>query len=151
MNGLAQLLLRCTAPGVPDLYQGTEFWDLSLVDPDNRRPVDWAARQAALDAGAPPQDLLPSWQDGRVKQAVLARALALRAALPAIFATGDHLPLAVEGPLAAHVLAFLRAHRGGAVIAVVTRLPAALLRDSPLPLVPPAEWGGTELVLPVSW
>ena len=51
VNGLAQLLLRCAAPGVPDLYQGTEFWDLSLVDPDNRRPVDWAARQAALDAG----------------------------------------------------------------------------------------------------
>ena len=83
-----------------------------------------------------------------MKQAVLARALALRAALPAIFATGDHLPLAVEGPLAAHVLAFARVHRDGAVIAVATRLPAALLRDSPLPLVPPAEWGGTELVLP---
>jgi (1->4)-alpha-D-glucan 1-alpha-D-glucosylmutase len=148
VNGLSQLLLRCAAPGVPDLYQGTEFWDLSLVDPDNRRPVNWAARQAALDADGPPQELLSHWQDGRVKQAILARALAQRAARPAIFAAGDYLPLTVEGPLAGHVLAFARMHRDGVVIGVATRLPAALLRDTPLPLVPPAEWGGTELVLP---
>jgi (1->4)-alpha-D-glucan 1-alpha-D-glucosylmutase len=83
-----------------------------------------------------------------VKQAILARSLALRAARPAIFATGEHVPLTIEGPLAAHVLAFARVHRDGAVLAVVTRLPARLLHGSALPLVPPEEWGGTELVLP---
>ena len=69
------MLLRLTTPGVPDLYQGTEYWDLSLVDPDNRRPVDFAAREASLDAGEAPASLLPDWQDGRVKLAILARAL----------------------------------------------------------------------------
>lgn len=151
VNGLAQALLRCTAPGVPDLYQGTEFWDLSLVDPDNRRPVDWEARRAALEAAAPPAELLPHWQDGRVKQAVIARALALRAERPALFAQGDYQPVTVEGPMAPHVLAFLRTHRGEAVLAVATRLPGAVLRDGPLPLLSGAEWSGTDLRLPPSW
>jgi (1->4)-alpha-D-glucan 1-alpha-D-glucosylmutase len=149
-NGLAQLVLRCAAPGIPDLYQGTEFWDLSLVDPDNRRPVDWAARVQRLAEAGDPAALLPQWQDGRVKQAVLHRALALRQARPAVFAEGDYLPLTVEGPQAAHVLAFARRHRGDCAIAIVTRLPAALLGEAPLPLVPAAEWRGTELVLPPS-
>ncbi len=149
VNGLSQLLLRCAAPGVPDLYQGCEFWDLSLVDPDNRRPVDWAARRAAPDADGPPDALLPEWRDGRVKQAVLARALALRAARPEVFAGGDHLPLAAEGPRADHVLAFARRLRGGgAVVAVATRLPATLLGGGATPLVPEEEWKGTELLLP---
>ncbi len=147
-NGLAQLLLRCAAPGVPDLYQGGEFWDFSLVDPDNRLPVDWAARQAAQEAAVAPAELLPHWRDGRVKQAVLARALALRAAHPEIFAEGDYQPLAAEGPRAAHVLAFARSHRGGTVVAMATRLPAAMLGDAALPLVPATGWQGTELVLP---
>jgi (1->4)-alpha-D-glucan 1-alpha-D-glucosylmutase len=149
-NGLAQLVLRCAAPGIPDLYQGTEFWDLSLVDPDNRRPVDWRARVDALAVADDPAALLPQWQDGRVKQAVLHRALALRQARPLVFAEGDYLPLTVEGPRAAHVLAFVRRHRSGCVIGIVTRLPAALLGEAALPLVPAAEWGGTDLVLPPS-
>ncbi len=147
VNSLAQLLLRCTAPGVPDLYQGTEFWDFSLVDPDNRRPVDWTGRAAALD-GSDPASLLPHWRDGRVKQALLARLLALRAAQPALFAAGDYLPLAAEGPAAAHVLAFARRHRGAVVVSVVTRLSAALLGESQLPHVPVAAWSGTTLALP---
>ncbi|MCB4822081.1 malto-oligosyltrehalose synthase [Roseicella aerolata] len=151
VNGLAQALLRCTAPGVPDLYQGTEFWDFSLVDPDNRRPVDWDARRTALEAAGAPAGLLAHWQDGRVKQAIIARALALRAARPALFAQGDYQPVTVEGPMAQHVLAFLRTRRGEAVLTVVTRLPAAPLGDSPLPLLSPAEWGGTDLRLPASW
>ncbi|RYJ01115.1 MAG: malto-oligosyltrehalose synthase, partial [Acetobacteraceae bacterium] len=148
VNGLAQTLLRCAAPGVPDLYQGTEFWDLSLVDPDNRTPVDFPARMAALEAGEAPEALLGHWRDGRVKQAILARCLAMRAAHPAVFAAGDYLPLTVEGPQAAHVLAFARVHKEGVVIAVATRLPTALMGQAELPLVPVAEWGGTELVLP---
>jgi len=147
-NGLSQLLLRCTAPGVPDLYQGCEFWDLSLVDPDNRRPVDWAARQEVLANAASPDTLMADWQDGRVKQAVLVRALALRASRPAVFAEGDYLPLAAEGPAAAHLMAFARRRRGEMVIAVTTRLPAGLLGEEPLPLVPAAGWSGTDLILP---
>ena len=78
MNGLTQTLLKLTVPGVPDFYQGAEFWDQSLVDPDNRRPVDFARRIDALDAGEPPVALAAHWRDGRVKQAVIRQALALR-------------------------------------------------------------------------
>jgi (1->4)-alpha-D-glucan 1-alpha-D-glucosylmutase len=148
VNGLAQVVLRCASPGVPDLYQGTEFWDFSLVDPDNRRPVDWAARRQALDAELSPAELLDSWRDGRVKQAVLFRALQLRAAKPDLFSEGAYQALAVEGPRAANVLAFARIHRGEAVLAVVTRLSAGILGDSGVPRVAPDVWRGTELVLP---
>ncbi|TPG60405.1 malto-oligosyltrehalose synthase [Roseomonas nepalensis] len=148
VNGLAQTLIRCTAPGIPDLYQGTEFWDFSLVDPDNRRPVDFPAREAALEAGEAPADLLAHWKDGRVKAAVLARALALRARLPALFAEGDYLPLEAEGPMAAHVLAFARRQGDTAAVTVVTRLPARMLGEDGRPLVPAAAWEGTVLTLP---
>ncbi|MBK1660291.1 malto-oligosyltrehalose synthase [Paracraurococcus ruber] len=151
VNGLSQALLRCTAPGVPDLYQGTEFWDLSLVDPDNRRPVDWEARQAALAQAQPPAELLADWQDGRVKQAVIARALALRTRHPALFAEGDYHPVTVEGPRAQHVLAFLRTRKDAAALVVATRLPGTVLGESPMPLLPGAEWSGTDLRLPPSW
>src|SRR5262252_7965121 len=72
-NGLTQTLLKLTAPGVPDIYQGTEYWDLSLVDPDNRRPVDFCARSKSLCAGSI-IELARQWRDGRIKQAVIARA-----------------------------------------------------------------------------
>src|SRR6202042_1326156 len=68
LNGLAQTVLKMTVPGMPDFFQGTEFWDFSLVDPDNRRPVDYAARREALAMGAEPADCLTSWRDGRIKQ-----------------------------------------------------------------------------------
>ncbi|WP_294197939.1 malto-oligosyltrehalose synthase [uncultured Sphingomonas sp.] len=99
-NMLAQVLLRYTAPGVPDLYQGTEFADLTMVDPDNRRPVDYAARAAAL-AGGPP-----------AKLRLIADLLRLRRDDPALFADGDYAPATVDGPDAAHVLAFERRHDG---------------------------------------
>jgi (1->4)-alpha-D-glucan 1-alpha-D-glucosylmutase len=150
VNGLAQTLLRCVAPGVPDLYQGTEFWDFSLVDPDNRRPVDWQARASALAADGAPSALLAQWRDRRVKQAIVARALAHRARAPDIFSAGaDYLPLRALGPRAAHVLAFARCRGGRIGIAVVTRLPVVLLRPAASrPLVPAEEWSGTELLLP---
>lgn len=148
LNGLAQALLRCTAPGIPDLYQGTEFWDLSLVDPDNRRPVDWAARIAALRDPVPPASLLGTWRDGRVKQAVIARALALRAEKPGLFARGAYLPLRAEGPRAGHLLAFARREGREVALVLVTRLAAPLLRRESLPLVPAETWDGTALLLP---
>jgi (1->4)-alpha-D-glucan 1-alpha-D-glucosylmutase len=152
VNGLAQTLLRLTMPGVPDLYQGTEFWDFSLVDPDNRRPVDWSARQQALDQGAAPTSLARHWRDGRVKQALIARVLALRARMPAVFSDGLYLPLRIEGPAAAHAFAFARQHEGRTIIVAVARMVASMPRDEDgeAPGLPPpaAAWGETALLLP---
>jgi (1->4)-alpha-D-glucan 1-alpha-D-glucosylmutase len=148
VNGLAQTLLRLTTPGVPDLYQGTEYWDQSLVDPDNRRPVDFAVREASLAAARAPAALLAEWQTGAVKQAVIARALQLRAANPALFAKGDYVKLEATGPASAHILAFARTHKKRTIITAVTRLAAGLITDSPLP--PPGAWADTTLPLPGS-
>ncbi len=146
INGLSQTLLRLTTPGVPDLYQGTEFWDQSLVDPDNRRPVDYAAREKTLAAAKPPAELLPEWQTGGVKQAIIARALAFRAAQPEIFANGDYQKLEAEGPAAAHVLAFTRQYKGKKIVEAVTRLAGKFATS--VPLVPAADWQETFISLP---
>ena len=123
INSLAQTLLRLTTPGVPDLYQGTDLWDYSLVDPDNRRPVDFDARAALLarpaQAGAAPA--AGDWEDGSVKQRVIRAALASRQDWPALYAQGDYTPLTATGPGADHVIAFLRAHGGRWMLVVVPR------------------------------
>jgi (1->4)-alpha-D-glucan 1-alpha-D-glucosylmutase len=146
INGLAQTLLRLTAPGVPDLYQGTEFWDQSLVDPDNRRPVDFAQRLATLQANTNPAEALAQWQNGAVKQAIIARALALRAHLPELFASGDYIKLEASGPAAQHILAFARRGKTHSTVTAITRLAAPLVTD--IPLVPPDAWADTNLTLP---
>ena len=148
VNGLGQTLLRLTSPGIPDLYQGTEFWDFSLVDPDNRRPVDFPARERALAQGAAMPGLLADWHDGRVKQAVIARTLAFRARAPALFDAGAYVPLKAEGERSEHVIAFARMHEGRAAITVATRLSAALLGAAANPCVPADVWNATALVLP---
>ncbi len=148
VNGLSQTMLRLTSPGVCDLYQGTEFWDFSLVDPDNRRPVDYAARQRALTGLGDPADLMPDWHDGRVKQAIIARTLALRARLPGLFTAGTYTPLHADGDAADHILAFLRSYEGHAALVVTTRLPGSAGLAKELPLVPPSHWRGTRLRLP---
>jgi (1->4)-alpha-D-glucan 1-alpha-D-glucosylmutase len=148
LNSLAQTLLRMTAPGVPDLYQGTEFWDFTLVDPDNRRPVDFPARQRALQREADLAPLLGDWRDGRVKQALIAHTLALRNRLPALFLEGDYLQLEIRGPKQAHLLAFLRRQGNLAVLSVVPRLTAKLPRLDGRPLIAADAWQGTELDLP---
>lgn len=123
LNSLSQLTLKATLPGVPDFYQGTEFWDLSLVDPDNRRPVDFAARQTALSALDDPDwaGLIKSWPDGRIKLAWTRHLLKLRNQLADVFAQGDYQPLPVHGPHADHVIAFARRHGRNAAIVVVGR------------------------------
>ncbi|HKW94026.1 MAG TPA: malto-oligosyltrehalose synthase [Methylomirabilota bacterium] len=141
VNSLAQTLLKLVAPGVPDFYQGTELWELSLVDPDNRRPVDFAARRALLDAlraRLPADDaaacdltglcaeLLAHWPDARVKLYLTHRALTLRRRLSAVFALGDYRPLAPVGTHAEHVVALARVAERDAVIAAVPRLTARL-------------------------
>jgi (1->4)-alpha-D-glucan 1-alpha-D-glucosylmutase len=122
-NSLGQKLVQLTMPGVPDVYQGTELWDDSLVDPDNRRPVDTELRRALLDRVDASDGPPPIGADGAAKLWVTSRALRLRRDHPDGFAT--YAPLTAQGPAAAHALAF---DRGGA-ITVATRLPAALHRD----------------------
>ena len=148
INSLTQTLLRLASPGIADLYQGTEFWDFSLVDPDNRRPVDFAARQAALSAGKSAPDLLGQWRDGTVKQAIIHAALAFRARAPGLFTRGAYTPLRVDGPAADHILAFVRVHEGRAAVAIGTRLSAASKLKDGVPLIDPAGWQETRLVMP---
>jgi len=139
MNGLVQLVLRCTAPGMPDIYQGAEFWDFSMVDPDNRRPVDYAGRIAALAAEPAWPNLCENWRDGRIKQRVAAALLNLRAADPEVFANGDYQPLTVEGLRKDHVLAFAHRHGGRmAVVAVPIRCAAAVIGSDAI--APTADW-----------
>ena len=132
-NGLVQTALRYTVPGVPDLYQGAELADFSLVDPDNRRAVDYAARRAHLDAG------------DDAKQALIAQLLALRARNAAVFAEGDYVPVAVSGARAAHVLAFSRTCGDQRLsVAVILRGAEAVLGGQ-APLVDANWWGDTVL------
>jgi (1->4)-alpha-D-glucan 1-alpha-D-glucosylmutase len=146
INGLARTALKCALPGVPDVYQGTELWDLSLVDPDNRRPVDYAARMRALNADEIVDALLARWPDGRIKQRVLARCLADRAARPALYAEGAYEALAAEGERGRHVLAFLRTHGHDRLVVAVPRL-VARMADEALPLGR-AFWRDTSLPMP---
>ena len=123
LNSLSQLTLKATMPGVPDFYQGTEFWDLSLVDPDNRRPVDFAGRDAALDKAEPVDwpDLVETRENGHLKMAWTATLLAMRRSHPDVFAKGAYRPLSVSGPDRDHVIAFAREHEGNVAIVAVGR------------------------------
>jgi (1->4)-alpha-D-glucan 1-alpha-D-glucosylmutase len=125
LKSLSQLVLKLTLPGVPDFYQGTEFWDLALVDPDNRRPVDFATRTAALASigeGTDWSGLAASWPDARIKLALTRSLLSLRQQLPSVFTDGSYRPLEVFGSHASEVLAFARADGRNAVIVAVGRL-----------------------------
>jgi len=158
VGSLAATLVKITAPGVPDFYQGTELWDLSLVDPDNRRPVDFAVRRARLeelggriaagDLRGLARELSDRWADGRIKLYVIHRALGVRQAAPALFREGQYLALPVSGSGASHVCAFARRHGADVAITVVPRLVARLTGNGTrLPLGPDV-WGDTRVVLP---
>jgi (1->4)-alpha-D-glucan 1-alpha-D-glucosylmutase len=157
LNSLAQALVKITAPGVPDFYQGTELWDLSLVDPDNRRPVDWTLRRRLLDdlrhalaeTGDRPALARELWEkkdDGRVKLFLIHEALAFRRARAGLFAAGGYRPLEARGPLAEHLCAFARAEEGTAAITVVPRLLAR--RGVDLPPLGVDYWGDTVFDVP---
>jgi len=148
LNGLSQALLKLTVPGVPDIYQGCELWDLSLVDPDNRRPVDYAARRAALEGlrAVAPRRLLESWTDGRIKLHVVSRILDLRRREPALFRNGAYLPLAVEGADADRICAFARLADAAACVVVAPRFFAGLIAEGgAIPLG--ASWGDASIAL----
>jgi (1->4)-alpha-D-glucan 1-alpha-D-glucosylmutase len=142
---LSQLVLKLTVPGVPDIYQGGELWDYSLVDPDNRGPVDWGIRRRLLDqvAAVSLTDLAERWQDGREKLFVTRRLLDSRRSHPELFSEGDYQPLEVEGRRSGHLCAFARNRDGASLIVAVPRLVYALYHGGPTP-----DWGATEIVLP---
>jgi (1->4)-alpha-D-glucan 1-alpha-D-glucosylmutase len=157
LNGLSQLLIKLTSPGVPDIYQGTELWDLSLVDPDNRRPVDYAGRRQLLEeirsrAGggreqlnAALQDILGNLADGRAKLYVTWRTLLLRREHEDLFRHGGYLPLEAAGQHAAHLCAFARQHDDQVLIVVAPRLLATLCTASGVLPLGESVWGDTGL------
>jgi (1->4)-alpha-D-glucan 1-alpha-D-glucosylmutase len=158
LNSLAQTVLKLAAPGIPDLYQGAELWDLSLVDPDNRRPVDFARRRAlvadlrATIAATPDRadlcrDLLDAWPDGRVKLYAILRALDLRRARAALFGSGAYLSLEAQGDRKGHVVAFARMIPAATLVAVVPRLTVGLGGFGAAAPLGPAAWGDTWLSL----
>lgn len=160
INSLAQTLLKFTVPGVADTYQGTEIPDFSLVDPDNRRPVDYAKRQGMLKelqeeatTGETNQafasDLSHSVEDGRAKLYVTWLALQMRRQFPGLFSEGEYYPLVGEGSKADHVFAFARRYRGTTAIIVVPRLLARLNSASEYTQPSTALWGDTRLEFPL--
>jgi (1->4)-alpha-D-glucan 1-alpha-D-glucosylmutase len=156
-NSLSQLLIKMTAPGVPDFYQGTELWDLSLVDPDNRRPVDFR-RRAALAATLPSggdgpavDELFRHRTDGRLKLFVTTRTLQIRARLREVYERGDYVPLTTAGSRQDCLFAFARRHGHVTAITCVPRLVATLTPDGAVPPLGPAIWGDTRVELPVDW
>jgi (1->4)-alpha-D-glucan 1-alpha-D-glucosylmutase len=149
VNSLAQTLIKICAPGVPDFYQGVEFWDFNLVDPDNRRAVDFAERQQALSRlieanrdGAPAltRELMANWPDRRIKMLVVSQSLRLRRDQPEVF-EGDYQPLAPVGPRKDHVIAFARGASPKAAICVTPRLAQqALHGESPQSINTDCDW-----------
>jgi malto-oligosyltrehalose synthase len=145
VNSLVQVALKLTVPGVPDVYQGNEGWDFSLVDPDNRRPVDHAALHALAErtSGAAAGDLLALWRDGGIKLALTRALLRFRGEHPALFENGGYEALRVEGTLAEHAIGFLRSEGWDRLLVVTPRLVANLVW-------PPigAAWDETRVTLP---
>lgn len=121
INSLTQVILRCMVPGVPDLYQGREGWDFSLVDPDNRRPVNYLKLQENLEQEVDLLTLARSWRDGKIKQAIIYKLLGSRKKYPQIFTNGRYEGILVEGPLSDHVVAFQRFTKDVKIIVIVTR------------------------------
>jgi len=159
-NSLAQTLVRCTAPGVPDTYQGTELWDFSLVDPDNRRPVDYDLRARLLreldekargDRLALARELVERKEDGRIKLYTVSRALRLRRDRPDLFSAGGYDPVAAAGVRADHLFAFIRACGADAVLVAVPRLIVGLAPAGDRGPVGAETWGDTVLRLPAEW
>ena len=157
INSLTQTLLKLTSPGVPDIYQGQELWDFSLVDPDNRRPVNFALRERALEeltacrqSGDLPelcQQLLRNYHDGRIKLWVTMRGLNLRRKHPDLFRAGKYIPLQANRGKEEHLVAFARVRQGETVIVAAPRLSYTLMKGKEEPPVA-AAWSDAELGVP---
>jgi (1->4)-alpha-D-glucan 1-alpha-D-glucosylmutase len=161
-NSLAQVVLKITAPGIPDFYQGSELWDFSVVDPDNRRPVDYTVRTSMLadlqralaECGREPRrlacTLLEHPMDGRIKLYTTMMALNFRRANRALFQNGAYIPLESDGAKKDRVCAFTRLHGEQATVTVVPRLVASFTGDPKTLPVGPDTWGDTWIIVP-SW
>ncbi|MEJ2007024.1 MAG: malto-oligosyltrehalose synthase [Acidobacteriota bacterium] len=156
LNSLAQTLLKIASPGIPDFYQGTELWDFSLVDPDNRRPVDFEKRVHQIEElksrevqalGDLLKDLVSNWQDGRIKLYLTRKALNFRLARHELFASGDYIPLAGMGRRKEHLVAFARRRKKQWAIIAVPRLVAGLFRKRK-PTPPGSAWPALKIALP---
>jgi (1->4)-alpha-D-glucan 1-alpha-D-glucosylmutase len=148
INSLSQVALKLTTPGVPDIYQGNEVWDFSLVDPDNRRPVDYARRMEMLRSleTVSPDELLQKWPDGRIKLLLTQRLLRFRREHPLLFEHGTYSPLTVTGAFAESCVAFSREHEGKWIAVMVPRL------SSRVGFPPIGEkWQDTAIELPASF
>jgi (1->4)-alpha-D-glucan 1-alpha-D-glucosylmutase len=143
LNALSQVVLKATSPGVPDFYQGTELWDFSLVDPDNRRPVDYAKRREVLASlkNASPFTLLRNWRDGQIKMYVTSRCLATRAKHADVFLNGAYGPLEASE----HVVAYTR---GDSILVAVPRLTTRLGKEFPFE---DSAWGDASLAVSGAW
>jgi (1->4)-alpha-D-glucan 1-alpha-D-glucosylmutase len=124
INSLTQTLLKLTSPGVPDIYQGTEIWDYSLVDPDNRRPVDYKMRQQMLErlSNVTPGELMKTWPDGRIKMFLIQRALRFRREHPDLFQSGEYSSVQATGTFAECCVSFTRQLADKWIVVIVPRL-----------------------------
>ena len=155
LNSLSQTLIKITSPGVPDFYQGSELWNLSLVDPDNRRPVDFEKRRAMLagireqdaDIGRLVQDLLSTREDGRIKLFLIYRALKARKANREIFRSGAYLPLESAGRFRNHVIAFAWRYQRQWALVIAPRFLSHLVQEAEFPLGRQV-WQDTEVIVP---
>jgi (1->4)-alpha-D-glucan 1-alpha-D-glucosylmutase len=157
-NSLSQTLLKIAAPGVPDFYQGTELWELSLVDPDNRRPVDFEQRRAYLsrikqqlktDILGLIQELLTQKNDGRIKLFLTVQALKARINYLELFQDGEYLPLEIQGTYANHIIAFARKQENQTAIAITPRFLTRLIQPGQYPLGE-SVWQDTHIKLPTA-
>jgi (1->4)-alpha-D-glucan 1-alpha-D-glucosylmutase len=155
-NSLSQTLLKITSPGIPDFYQGSELWDLNLVDPDNRRPVDFGRREAFLkgitkkaerDTAKIIPELLAQKEDGRLKLFLILRALKARKERFRVFQDGAYIALQTGGRWSRHVIAFARKHEGLWAISLAPRFLTSLIKEGEFPLGPKV-WNDTHVILP---
>ncbi len=147
LAGLSQAVLKVASPGVPDYYQGTELWDFSLVDPDNRRPVDYGRRKHLLDGKVTPEDLLASLADGKAKQFVIAQGLKLRRTLPELYDQPAYTPLYADQGKEENICAFMLGKGEPRIVAVAPRLFAHMVPDAGAAPIA-AAWGDARLGLP---
>jgi (1->4)-alpha-D-glucan 1-alpha-D-glucosylmutase len=147
--GLSQALIKVASPGVPDYYQGTELWDFSLVDPDNRRPVDYALRNKLLEENEKdPAALLRSLSDGKAKLHVIRKGLEVRREHPRLFHGGRYTALHADGGREENVVAFVLSNASHALVAVAPRLFAGLMEEGELAPLGSRAWGEAKLGLP---
>ena len=156
-NSLSRTAIQFTSPGTPDVYQGDELWNFALVDPDNRRPVDYGQRQSLLDeiivaqeqAGSESgllRELLEHPEDGRIKLYLIHHLLRARREYPDLFGRGSYEPLEITGPHANHLIGFVRRFQDQCAVTVVPRLTSSLVDHVSKPPLGAEVWDGEDAI-----